>query len=222
MGIPPDDLEKVSTLPGMKMLAFQYNSSITDEHLARLANTRDLATVVIIDASKLTNKRYAPLAQITRLKTLSLSGVSVNDATLEALRAAPELLHLRLGGDVQITEKRLRELRSLAKLKRLDLSLPVETALIRTLSEGFKLKSVRLNVSKLKNKDLEPLTKLATLRSLTLDGEHRLNPPRVMMLKPDGKPVWSNAIGFGFGVAVRSPLRQAEPSARPRPRRWLA
>ncbi|MFQ3651483.1 MAG: hypothetical protein SNJ75_14245 [Gemmataceae bacterium] len=209
--IAPDDLEKLITVPGFKTLALQYNPHVTDEHLSRLSKSRDLSTLLIHQAEKLTDKGFASLASMPKLRTLSLMGVNVSDATLVALKDAPALQMLRLGEDTLVTAKGLAELGRFAKLERLDLAKPVDAEMLKTLAEQTKLSTLRVNAVKLEGKELAPLAKSTTLRSLTLDTRYALTPPRLLGAGPDGKLSWNFfGQGFGFGGGGGFGLPSAE------------
>jgi hypothetical protein len=210
--ISVEEMEKVLAIPGMKSLAFQYHPHVTDEHLARLSKGKDLSTLILHETEKLTDKGYAHLAKVPRLRTLSLAGVQVSDTTLAALKEVSTLQSLHLAADTRITSKGLADLRSLAKLERLDLAFPVDAPALQSLVEHPKLTTLRLNAAKLEGKALAPLAKSTTLRSLTLDTQYQLSPPRLLGVRGEGKLFWSSAtqLGFGGGGLIVPPEGKAE------------
>jgi Leucine-rich repeat (LRR) protein len=188
-----EDFEVDEDAPGKPIVLVSLSGDkVADADLALLRGLKQLKTLNLGGAEKITDAGLAPLEALTTLTSLDLSDTAITDAGLVHLKPLSnltnlELRGLKLKGDAfgqvaglaklesltvpyeNYTPKQLTPLTALKNLQQLNVNLVEDTdAKLAVLAELTKLKSLYLENTKLSNKGMPYIGVLTALESLTI------------------------------------------------------
>lgn len=159
---------RIGGFAGLVRLALNEQGSLTDTTLLNLAKLAFLEDLNLHGCVGLSMDAFAPLGQLTELRTLNLQGTAAGDAAVAALSPVRELENLRIGSP-NLTDEGFAALANLYPLQ----SLHVETSAatdegIRHLGRINRLKRLDLGAPAMTGEGLGPVADLPELNDLKL------------------------------------------------------
>lgn len=172
LGFTSSKLDNVVEVPSASRWYVRPDGKLTPESFQSLLEEikkKDYPGLDVSDRWDITNEMLAILRDSTSLKILKMSNTRVNDNGLEILDALPKLEQLSLSN--QVTNKGLKKLMSLKRLKALELHhAKISDAGLSALESLPRLELLDLSNSAVTDQGTKTLAKIASLRYLDVSG----------------------------------------------------
>jgi beta-lactamase regulating signal transducer with metallopeptidase domain/5-hydroxyisourate hydrolase-like protein (transthyretin family) len=167
-------LRIVKAFPRLKQVAL-YKGQASDEALASVADLKDLESLFIWDAHKITDAGVKHLAGLAKLQTILLSDSQIGDGALAVFARLPALKNLALEGSA-FSDEGLRHLEGMKQLRGLSIGMnrkPITDAGVQHLADLTRLEQLGLQGASLSDEGVMGLKNLKNLKRLFLNSDGR-------------------------------------------------